>query len=98
VVQGVPEDFKRFWDIETQPSERRKLLTHSFQQIWAQADTIVTVKPHNAFSPHFKTAQQTPKQFVSEEPLKLFAADPSSSQDVAESPALDRLVAMDRHR
>jgi hypothetical protein len=48
----------RFWEIETQPAERRKLLLSLFEQIWAQNGQIVAVQPHDDFLPYFQATQQ----------------------------------------
>jgi hypothetical protein len=52
------EEFLRFWEIETQPAERRKLLLSLFEQVWAQEAQISpcnhtttscpTSKPHSS--------------------------------------------------
>ena len=53
------EEFPRFWDLETQPAERRKLLLSLFEQIWAQNGQIVAVQPHDDFLPYFLQHQPT---------------------------------------
>lgn len=53
-------DFGRFWDLETEPAERRKLLLSLFEQVWAQDSQIVAVQPHGAFLPYFQAADQAP--------------------------------------
>ncbi len=34
-ARALLEEFPRFWDLEAQPTERRKLLLTLFEQIWA---------------------------------------------------------------
>jgi hypothetical protein len=58
-ARAILDDFPRFWDLETQPAERRKLLLSLFEQVWAQEGQIVAVQPHDAFLPYFQAAQQT---------------------------------------
>jgi hypothetical protein len=47
-----------FWDLETNPAERRKLLLSLFKQVRAQEGQIVAVQPHDTFLPYFQAAQQ----------------------------------------
>jgi hypothetical protein len=35
-AKALLDDFAQFWEIETEPSERRKLLLSLFEQVWAQ--------------------------------------------------------------
>jgi DNA invertase Pin-like site-specific DNA recombinase len=58
-ARAILGDFPRFWDLETQPSERRRLLLSLFEQVWAQEGQIVAVQPHDAFLPYFRAVQQT---------------------------------------
>jgi DNA invertase Pin-like site-specific DNA recombinase len=58
-AQAILGDFPRFWDLETRPAERRKLLLALFEQVWAQEGQIVAVQPHDAFLPYFQAVQQT---------------------------------------
>jgi hypothetical protein len=58
-ARAILDDFTRFWDLETQPAERRKLLLSLFEQVWAQDGQIVAVQPNNAFLPYFQMVQQT---------------------------------------
>lgn len=60
-ARALLDDFPRFWDLETQPVERRKLLLSLFGQIWAQEGRIVAVQPHDDFLPYFQAAQQNVK-------------------------------------
>jgi hypothetical protein len=55
-------DFSRFWQIETEPAERRKLLLSLFEQVWAQDGRIVAVQPHEDFLPYFQAASRCRKQ------------------------------------
>jgi site-specific DNA recombinase len=57
-ARALLDDFPRFWDLETQASERRKLLLSLFDQIWAQDGRIVAVQPHDDFLPYFQAVQQ----------------------------------------
>jgi hypothetical protein len=57
-ARALLDDFPRFWDLETDPAERRKLLLSLFGQVWAQNGQIVAVQPHDAFLPYFQAAQQ----------------------------------------
>jgi hypothetical protein len=58
-ARQVLGDFRRFWDLETQPAERRKLLLSLFEQVWAQEGQIVAVQPHDACLPFFEAAEQS---------------------------------------
>ncbi len=58
-ARALLEDFPRFWELETEPAERRKLLLSLFGQIWAQNGQIVAVQPHDDFLPYFQAAQQS---------------------------------------
>jgi hypothetical protein len=51
-------DFESFWELETEPSERRKLLLSLFEQVWAQEGQIVAVQPHEDFLPYFRAASR----------------------------------------
>jgi hypothetical protein len=53
-ASAVLEDFARFWELETDPAERRKLLLSLFAQVWAKDRAIVAIKPHAAFMRYFK--------------------------------------------
>ena len=55
---AVLADFSRFWEIETDPAERRKLLTNLFERVWSQGGDIVAVKPHEPFRPYFQALRQ----------------------------------------
>lgn len=57
-AQALLDECPRFWEIETQPAEHRKLLLTLFEQIWAQNGQIVAVQPHDDFLPYFQTTQQ----------------------------------------
>jgi site-specific DNA recombinase len=58
-ARAILDDFRHFWDLETQPAERRKLLLSLFEQVWAQEGQIVAVQPHDAFLPYFEAVQQS---------------------------------------
>jgi DNA invertase Pin-like site-specific DNA recombinase len=51
-------DFARFWEIETEAAERRKLLLSLFEQVWAQEGRIVAVQPREDFLPYFQAASR----------------------------------------
>jgi site-specific DNA recombinase len=51
-------NFARFWESETEPAERRKLLLSLFEQVWAQDGRIVAVQPHEGFLPYFQAASR----------------------------------------
>ena len=55
-------DFSQFWQIETEPAERRKLLLSLFEQVWAQEGRIVAVQPREDFLPYFQAASRCRKQ------------------------------------
>ncbi len=55
-AKALLDDFAGFWEIETEPSERRKLLLSLFEQVWAQEGRIVAVQPHEDFVPYFQAA------------------------------------------
>jgi site-specific DNA recombinase len=56
-AKDILTDFSRFWDLETQPTERRKLLLSLFEQVWAKDGQIVAVQPHDAYLPYFRAIQ-----------------------------------------
>lgn len=51
-------DFSAFWELETEPAERRRLLVSLFAQVWAQGGQIVAVQPHEDFLPYFQAASR----------------------------------------
>jgi hypothetical protein len=51
-------DFSRFWDIETEAAERRRLLLSLFEQVWEQDGRIVAVQPRDDFLPYFRAASR----------------------------------------
>jgi site-specific DNA recombinase len=57
-ARALLDDFPRFWELETRPAERRKLLVSLFGQIWAQDGHIVAVQPHDDLLPYFQAAQE----------------------------------------
>jgi hypothetical protein len=59
-AKALLDDFAQFWEVETEPSERRKLLLSLFEQVWAQEGRIVAVQPHEEFVPYFQAGQQLP--------------------------------------
>jgi hypothetical protein len=52
-ARAVLEDFARFWQLERDPVERRKLLLSLFTQVWAKDRAIVAAKPNAAFARYF---------------------------------------------
>ncbi len=50
---------RSFWELETEPAERRKLLLPLFQQEWAKEGRIAAVQPHDAFLPYVQAVDQT---------------------------------------
>jgi hypothetical protein len=57
-VDDVLSDFGRFWDVETEPAERRKLLARLFDRVWQDGGTIVAVKPREPFLRYFRAADE----------------------------------------
>jgi site-specific DNA recombinase len=55
-------DFSTFWELETEPAERRRLLVSLFEQVWAREGQIVAVQPHEDFLPYFQAASRCRKQ------------------------------------
>ena len=47
-------DFASFWDVETAPAERHRLLATIFEQVWQDKGRIVFVRPRSAFVPYFQ--------------------------------------------
>lgn len=60
-AERLLSDFAAFWEAETSPAERHRLLTTLFEQVWQDDGTIVAVKPRGAFVPYFQTASKTAK-------------------------------------
>ena len=55
-AEALLDDFGRFWEIEHDPAERRKLLGQLFDRIWQDGGTIVAVKPRAPFVRYFQAA------------------------------------------
>jgi retinoid hydroxylase len=51
------EDFASFWEVETDPNERRKLIGNLFEHVWQKDGRVVAVKPHAAFASYFTSLQ-----------------------------------------
>jgi hypothetical protein len=51
-------NFGWFWDQETDPSERNKILRLIFEQVTVDDGRIVTVTPRDAFLPYFQFGQE----------------------------------------
>lgn len=60
-AERLLSDFAAFWEAETSPAERHRLLSTLFEQVWQDDGTIVAVKPRGAFVPYFQAATQTTK-------------------------------------
>jgi hypothetical protein len=60
-AKALLEDFAQFWEIETEPSERRKLLLSLFEQVWAQGGRIVAVQPNEGFLPLLPGGEPLPE-------------------------------------
>jgi site-specific DNA recombinase len=54
-------NFERFWEAETSPAERHRLITSLFEQIWQDDGQIVAVKPRPSFVRYFQALAETPK-------------------------------------
>jgi hypothetical protein len=61
-AERLLSDFATFWEAETSPAERHRLLATLFEQVWQDSGQIVAVKPRAAFARYFETASQTPKR------------------------------------
>jgi hypothetical protein len=61
-AERLLSDFAAFWEAETSPAERHRLLSTLFEQVWQDNGQIVAVKPRAAFARYFQTASQTPKR------------------------------------
>jgi hypothetical protein len=57
-AQALLGDFARFWQTETNPAERRKLIASPFDRARQENGRIVAVKPRPAFGPYFKAASE----------------------------------------
>jgi len=55
-------NFSQFWQIATEPAERRRLLVSLSEQVRAQDGRIVAVQPHEDFLPYFQAASRCRKQ------------------------------------
>jgi hypothetical protein len=53
---SVRLDFRAFWEAETDPKERNKLLHVLFEKIWIDDGRVVAVDPRPAFEPFFAGA------------------------------------------
>lgn len=57
------EDFASFWEVETDPNERRKLTGNLFEHVSQKDGRVVAVKPHAAFASYFtslRAAEEKP--------------------------------------
>jgi hypothetical protein len=57
-AEALLDDFACFWDVETAPSERHKLLAQLFDRVWQDAGIIVAVKPKTPFARYFQTVAE----------------------------------------
>jgi hypothetical protein len=51
-------NFAEFWEAETAPAERHRLLTSLFERIWQDNGQVVAVKPRPAFSIYFQAVTE----------------------------------------
>lgn len=58
-AEQVLGDFGRFWEAESDPFERRKLIASLFDNVWQDDGRIVAVKPRPAFAAYFKAVSET---------------------------------------
>jgi DNA invertase Pin-like site-specific DNA recombinase len=61
-ASALLDDFAAFWQAESHPGERYKLLMSLFAQVWAKDTTVVAVKPHAAFAPYFAAISEARKK------------------------------------
>lgn len=54
---AILADFGTFWEMESSPAERRKLLTSLFERVWEQSGAITAVKPRAVFAGYFRGVQ-----------------------------------------
>jgi hypothetical protein len=54
-------DFSTFWELETEPAERRRLLVSLFEQVWAQGGRIVAVQPPRGLPPLLPGGEPLPE-------------------------------------
>jgi hypothetical protein len=73
-TERLLSDFAGFWETETSPAERHRLLTTLFEQVWQKDGQIVAVKPNHAFANYFTAVSQgratRPKADASSEAYK----------------------------
>ena len=50
--------FAEFWDAETAPAERHRVLTSLFECVWQDNGKVVAVKPRPAFATYFQVVAQ----------------------------------------
>ncbi|MHB1809147.1 MAG: recombinase family protein [Solirubrobacteraceae bacterium] len=58
-AEQVLGDFASFWQAESDPFERRKLIASPFDNVWQDEGRIVAVKPRPAFAAYFKAVSET---------------------------------------
>jgi hypothetical protein len=51
-------NFAEFWEAETSPAERHRLLTNLFERVWQDNGQVVAVKPRPAFTTYFQAVAQ----------------------------------------
>ena len=60
-AEKLLSDFACFWETETSPSERHRLLASPFEQVWQDNGPIIAVQPRASFARYFQTISETPK-------------------------------------
>ncbi len=60
-AENLLANFASFWDRESSPAERHRLLTTLFERVWQDAGRIVFVKPRPAFAPYFQALAENPE-------------------------------------
>jgi site-specific DNA recombinase len=91
-VRDLLNDFPRFWQIETEPAERRKLLLSLFEQVWTQDGRIVAVQPHEDFLPYFQAASRCRKQGGAKSEVFTFGASPLPAGVLGAAQRLDHTL------
>jgi DNA invertase Pin-like site-specific DNA recombinase len=57
-AEAILADFTRFWQVETEPAERRRLIASLFDSVWQDEGKIVAVKPREPFLRYFQAADE----------------------------------------
>jgi site-specific DNA recombinase len=53
-AEEVLANFASFWERETAPAERHRLLATLFEKIWQESGRVVAIKPQPPFAPYFQ--------------------------------------------